>query len=66
MLMTFLVLLFLGTLVLIVVRRRQVGRLTSFATLIAAIIVMIWMQDTGLLPGSPRPVDPVSRTVPAQ
>lgn len=45
----------LATLGLIAVRRRHIGRLTSFATLVAAIILMIWLQDAGLLPGTRGP-----------
>ncbi|WP_264048179.1 hypothetical protein [Methylobacterium flocculans] len=46
----------LATLGLIAVRRRHVGRLTSFATLVAAIMLMIWLQDSGLLPGMQGPL----------
>ncbi|KQP75204.1 hypothetical protein ASG51_10525 [Methylobacterium sp. Leaf465] len=52
MLLLLLSLLLLATVVLMVVRRRHIGRLTSFATLLAAVMLMIWMQNTGLLPGS--------------
>lgn len=56
--MLFLVLLFvlLGTFVVMVVRRRHLGRLGSFATLIATIMLMLWMQDSGLLPGTSGPL----------
>ena len=56
MLLVLLSLVLLATLALIVVRRRYIGRLTSFATLIAAIMLMIWMQDAGLLPGTKGPL----------
>ncbi|MGU3361783.1 hypothetical protein ACLBWX_15735 [Methylobacterium sp. M6A4_1b] len=52
MLLLVLFLLLFATLVLMVVRRRHIGRLTSFATLLAVAMLMIWMQDNGLLPGS--------------
>jgi hypothetical protein len=52
MLLLVLSLLLLATFVLMIVRRRDIGRLTSFATLLAAVMLMIWMQNNGLLPGS--------------
>lgn len=55
MVMIVLALLFFGTLVAIVLRRRNIGRLSSFATLLAAIMLMIWMQDHGFLPDLARP-----------
>lgn len=58
MLMAVLVFLLLGVSVLIVVRRRAIGRLSSLATLLAALIAMIWMQNHGLLPGSQPPAAP--------
>jgi hypothetical protein len=82
MLLLVLFLLFLATLVLMVVQRRHIGRLTSFATLLATVMLMIWMQDNGLLPGTrgrysddrphtsldpPRPAAPVpAAPIPAQ
>ncbi|KQP80683.1 hypothetical protein [Methylobacterium sp. Leaf117] len=56
MLILVLSLVLLATLVLMVVRRRYIGRLTSFATLLASIILMIWLQDSGLLPGTRGPL----------
>ncbi|MCJ2033358.1 hypothetical protein [Methylobacterium sp. J-068] len=59
MLLLALALVLLVTLGLIVVRRRHVGRLTSFATLVATIMLMIWLQDAGLLPGTKGPLSDI-------
>ncbi|KQT56179.1 hypothetical protein ASG52_24195 [Methylobacterium sp. Leaf456] len=40
---------------LIVVRQRNLGFLMSLGSLIAAVLMMIWMQNMGLLPGSQGP-----------
>lgn len=45
-----------GVLVLLVVRRRHLTVLTSIACLLGAIIMLIWMQDTGLWPGTDGPL----------
>jgi preprotein translocase subunit SecD len=45
----------LVVLVLMVVRRRHLGRLASLATLLAAMLGLIVMQDSGLLPTKPVP-----------
>lgn len=44
-----LVIAFLGVLLLIVVRRRNLGLLLQIASLIGAVLVLIWLQDRGLL-----------------
>ncbi|WP_342153589.1 hypothetical protein [Methylorubrum sp. SB2] len=41
---------------LILVRQRNLGFLMSLGSLIAAILMMIWMQNMGLLPGSQGPL----------
>ena len=46
----------LVVLVLMVVRRRQLTILMSLASLIGAILGLIWLQDLGLLPGSQGPL----------
>jgi hypothetical protein len=56
MLLLVLSLVLLVTFGLIVVRPQYTGRLTSFATLVAAILLMLWMQDQGLLPGTTGPM----------
>jgi preprotein translocase subunit SecD len=42
-------------LVVMVVTRRHLGRLASLATLLAAMLGLIVMQDSGLLPSRPVP-----------
>ena len=66
MLMAVLLVLLFGVSVLIVVRRRAIGRLSSLATLLAALIAMIWMQNHGLLPGSQPPAAPDAAMVPGR
>ncbi|MCJ2047974.1 hypothetical protein MKK58_26040 [Methylobacterium sp. J-078] len=56
MLFLVLLLVLLATFVLMLVRRRHLGRLASFATLVATIMLMLWMQDSGLLPGTSGPL----------
>lgn len=46
----------LAVIVLIVVRRRQLTLLMSLASLIAALLAMLWLQDLGLLPGTQGPL----------
>jgi len=41
--------------VVMVVTRRHLGRLASLATLLAAMLGLIVMQDSGLLPTRPVP-----------
>ncbi|KQP51691.1 hypothetical protein ASG40_06235 [Methylobacterium sp. Leaf399] len=48
----------LAVLVLMLVRRRDIGRLTSLATLIAGVMALLWLIDSGLLPGSQGPLTP--------
>lgn len=60
MLMIVLLVSFFGVIAAMVVRRRNIGRLSSFATLLAAIMAMLWMQDRGLLPDVGRPIGPGS------
>lgn len=66
MLMFVLLVMFFGVLALIVVRRRAIGRLSSLATLLAALIAMIWMQNQGLLPGGQPPAAPDAAAVPSR
>lgn len=40
---------------LIFVRQRNLGFLMSLGSLIAGLLMMIWMQNMGLLPGSQGP-----------
>lgn len=56
MLTALLVLALLVVLVLMVVRRRHLTILMSLASLIGALLGMIWLQDLGLLPGSQGPL----------
>ena len=46
----------LAVLVVMVVSRRYVGRLTSLATLIASAMVLLWLIDSGMLPGTEGPL----------
>ena len=46
--------------VVMMVWRRHLGRLASLATLLAAMLGLIVMQDSGLLPG-PQPAATVRR-----
>lgn len=46
----------LAVLILIVVRRRHLTLLMSVATVIGSILVLIWLQDLGLLPGTQGPL----------
>lgn len=48
----------LVVLVLMLVRRRNLTALTYAACLIGAAIMLIWMQDTGLWPGTKGPLTP--------
>lgn len=48
----------LTVLVFMLVTRRYVGRLTSLASLIAAAMVLLWLIDSGLLPGAKGPLAP--------
>lgn len=57
MLMTVLLLAFLGILVVMLVTRRHIGRLGSLATLIAAAALALWLIDSGLVPGSKGPLE---------
>ncbi len=66
MLMIVLLVLFFGVLALIVVRRRAIGRLSSLATLLAALIALIWMQNQGFLPGGQVSAPPGAATVPGR
>ncbi len=43
-------------LALIFLRRRNLGFLMSLGSLLAALLMMIWMQNMGLLPGSQGPL----------
>lgn len=56
MLTALLLLALLVVLVLMVVRRRHLTLLMSLASLIGALLGMIWLQDLGLLPGSEGPL----------
>ncbi len=41
---------------LIVVRQRNLGFLMSLGSLLAGLLLMIWLQNMGLLPGSQGPL----------
>ncbi|UMY15658.1 hypothetical protein MMB17_12940 [Methylobacterium organophilum] len=56
MLVFLLIAAFLGVLILIVVRRRQLELLWTVACMIGAVLILILMQDSGLLPGSDGPL----------
>jgi hypothetical protein len=49
----------LAVLVVMVVARRYVGRLTSLATLIATAMLLLWLIDSGMLPGTEGPLTPL-------
>ncbi|MCJ2134808.1 hypothetical protein MKK69_12180 [Methylobacterium sp. J-026] len=46
----------LAVLVMMIVLPRWTGRLASLATLIAGAIMVLWMAQAGLLPGSTGPL----------
>ena len=46
----------LAILVVMAVTRRYVGRLTSVATLVASAMLLLWLIDNGLLPGTDGPL----------
>lgn len=46
-------------LVVMMVTRRHLGRLASLATLLAAMLGLIVMQDSGLLPTRPLPTSSI-------
>jgi len=48
----------LGVLVVLLLTRRNLGRLTSVATLIATAMLLLWLIDSGLLPGTEGPLTP--------
>lgn len=54
MLVAILLLVLLAVLTFMVLKRRYVGRLTSLATLLAAIIVLLVLIDGGFVPGMPE------------
>lgn len=54
-----------AVLVLLFVRRRHVTVLTSVACLLGAILMLIWMQDTGLWPGTDGPLSHLRPRTPA-
>jgi hypothetical protein len=41
---------------LIVVRQRNLGFLMSLGSLLAGVLLLIWMQNQGLLPGTQGPL----------
>lgn len=47
-------------LVVMAVRRRGLGWLGSLASLLAAALMLIWLQDMGLLPGTTGPLTPAN------
>lgn len=49
----------LAILVVMLVTRRYVGRLTSLATLIASAMLLLWLIDSGMLPGTKGPLTPL-------
>ncbi|MBX9934778.1 MAG: hypothetical protein K2Y56_25245 [Methylobacterium sp.] len=55
MLIAALGLVLLGILIVLLVSRRNFGRLTSFATLVATAMLLLWLIDGGLLPGTEGP-----------
>ena len=57
MLIITLLLTLLAVLVVMFVTRRNIGRLGSLATLIAAAILALWLIDSGLVPGSKGPLE---------
>lgn len=59
MLIVLLGLALLAILIVMVVTRRYVGRLTSLATLIASAMLLLWLIDNGLLPGTEGPLTPL-------
>ncbi len=56
MLLLTLIVALLAVLVMMIVLRRWTGRLASLATLIAGAIMVLWMAQVGLLPGSKGPL----------
>ena len=46
----------LAILIFMAVTRRYVGRLTSLATLVATAMLLLWLIDSGLLPGTEGPL----------
>lgn len=46
----------LAILIVMAVTRRYVGRLTSLATLVATAMLLLWLIDSGLLPGTEGPL----------
>ena len=59
MLTAALLLALLIVLVLIVVRRRHLSLLATVASLIGACLILIWLQETGLWPGTAGPLTPL-------
>ena len=57
MLMLALFLALLVVLVVMLVTRRHIGQLGSLATLIAAIMLALWLIDSGLVPASKGPLE---------
>lgn len=64
MLMLALLLALLATVILMIWRRRWIGRLSSLATLIAAAMTVIWLAQMGLLPGTTGPLEGERQPVP--
>lgn len=44
-----------GVLLLIVFWRRHIGSLAQVASLLAGLLLLIWLQDNGYLGGNPHP-----------
>lgn len=59
MLILVLGLVLLAILVVMMVSRRYVGRLTSLATLISSAMLLLWLIDSGMLPGTEGPLTPL-------
>ena len=59
MLTATLLLALLAVLVLILVRRTHLSLLATVASLIGACLILIWLQETGLWPGTSGPLTPM-------